>query len=192
MKKGGIPGAASLIAIAVLLSLTAFAAMCLATAKADEKTMDRILDAEKNWSIADVRARIILSELLEGKMPNGVTELQPDESCDMDAEADPVTALGMSMNDDDIDKNGQNYQYTGQDNTNVDENGQNYQYTNQSDTGIDENAKKYQYRVQTGDGRYIDVIVEIRSETDYNILSWATRKDSEWTPDDHLAVYQED
>lgn len=67
----GIPGAASLIAIAVILTMAAFSAMCLATAEADQDVLYRMLDAEDAWHEADAHANLILARIRAGQVPEG-------------------------------------------------------------------------------------------------------------------------
>lgn len=72
-RSGGIPGAASLIAVAVVLALAAFAAMCLATASADQRIVFRMLDADDAWHEADAAARRTLAVLRTGQDVEGVS-----------------------------------------------------------------------------------------------------------------------
>lgn len=70
---GGIPGAATLVAVAVILALAAFASMCLSTASADQKILFRMLDADDAWHEADAEAMRTLARLRSGEIPEGVS-----------------------------------------------------------------------------------------------------------------------
>lgn len=70
---GSPSGAASLIAAAVILAITAFAAMCLATASADARILTRELNADAAWYAADAEANMIIAQIRTGNIPENVS-----------------------------------------------------------------------------------------------------------------------
>ena len=71
---GGPSGAASLIAASAILALVAFAAMCLSSAAADGRLLDRQLNASQAWHDADAEANLTLARIRAGEIPDDVSE----------------------------------------------------------------------------------------------------------------------
>lgn len=121
----GIPGAASLIAIAVVLAMAAFSSMCLATAETDRNVLYRMLDAEDAWHEADAEANLVLARIRAGEAPEGAVRDGDDWS----------------------------------------------------------------YSVPVDGHRAIAVEAHVGPDG-YEITSWRTVRTDEWTPDNHIEVYE--
>ena len=66
-------GGSSLLVIFAVLCLTIFTLLALSTVQADGRLSDASIKAVSDYYAADLEAENILSQLRQGKMPNGVT-----------------------------------------------------------------------------------------------------------------------
>ena len=66
-------GGTSLLVIFATLCLVIFALLSLSTTRADERLGDAVAQAVSDYYAADCEAEVILAQLRQGKLPDGVT-----------------------------------------------------------------------------------------------------------------------